>query len=148
MNQKLLFAIAVMLGMTQFQSVIHAQALSSDTVWVYYLGGQSNMDGHGYTKELQERNHEVWIFLGNPVSDDLPDGGLGLWEPLMPGHGAGFSSDGKSNELSARFGIELSLARCLQELYTSSVTDRLSHLAGRDHPVQALRKKLTECYVS
>jgi len=78
------------------------------------------MDGYGYSKdlsqELQTENEDVWIFHGNPVSDDLPHGGLGLWAPLRPGHGAGFSSDGQSNQLSDRFGLELTLARRLQEL--------------------------------
>jgi len=120
MIQKSLFAIAFVLCMMLFPFASLAQDLPSDTVRVFYLGGQSNMDGYGYNKdlpnELLNTNEEVWIFHGNPVSDDLPGGGLGLWAPLMPGHGAGFSSDGKSNELSDRFGIELTLARRLQEL--------------------------------
>ena len=120
MNQKFLFAIAVMLCLPHLQSLAIAQKVSSDTVRVFYLGGQSNMDGYGYNKDLPEellnKNEEVWIFHGNPVGDDLSDGGLGLWEPLMPGHGAGFSSDGRSNLLSERFGPELTLAKRLQEL--------------------------------
>jgi len=99
---------------------LKAQNLSSDTVKVYYLGGQSNMDGFGYSKDLPESlskiNRDIWIFHGNPVGDDLPQGGLGIWEALQPGHGAGFHSDGKSNTLSDRFGIELSMAKRLQEL--------------------------------
>jgi hypothetical protein len=120
MTQKFLFAMALMLCMAQLPLVSLAQNVSSDTVRVFYLGGQSNMDGYGYNKDLPEEllntNEEVWIFHGNPVSDDLPDGGLGIWEPLMPGHGVGFSSDGKSNKLSNRFGVELTLAKHLQEL--------------------------------
>lgn len=120
MIQKSLFAIALVLCFVLFPSVSQAQDVPSDTVRVFYLGGQSNMDGYGYNKDLPDellnKSEEVWIFHGNPVSDDLPGGGLGLWEPLMPGHGTGFSSDGKSNELSDRFGIELTLARRLQEL--------------------------------
>ncbi|TFH26518.1 MAG: hypothetical protein E4H10_06790 [Bacteroidia bacterium] len=106
--------------MAQWPLVSLAQNVSSDTVRVFYLGGQSNMDGYGYNKdlpkELLNKNEEVWIFHGNPVGDDLPDGGLGLWAPLLPGHGAGFSSDGHSNQLSDRFGVELTLAQRLQEL--------------------------------
>jgi hypothetical protein len=102
-------------------SLTHAQEITSDTVRVFYLGGQSNMDGFGYNKDLpetlQKANNEVWIFHGNPVGDDIPKGGLGLWEALIPGHGAGFSSDASSNQLSNRFGVELSLAQRLQELY-------------------------------
>jgi len=98
-----------------------AQDLRSDSVRVYYLGGQSNMDGFGYNKDLPESlshpNKDIWIFHGNPVGDDLPMGGLGIWEPLQVGHGTGFQSDGSSNTYSDRFGVELSLAHSLQELY-------------------------------
>jgi len=118
MKNKLLFAISVMLCLPHFQLLAIAQKVSSDTVRVFYLGGQSNMDGYGYNKDLPEellnKNEDVWIFHGNPVGDDLSDGALGLWEPLMPGHGAGFSSDGHSNLLSERFGPELTLAKRLQ----------------------------------
>lgn len=120
MIKKYLFPMTFALCLVQFPLISPAQDLPSDTVRVFYLGGQSNMDGFGYNKdlpkELLNENEDVWIFHGNPVSDDLPDGGLGLWAPLMPGHGTGFSSDGKSNELSDRFGIELTLARRLQDL--------------------------------
>ena len=120
MKQKLLYAIAFMMFMPLFQAVTRAQKVQSDTVRVFYLGGQSNMDGYGYNKdlpkELQKINEDVWIYHGNPVGDDFPDGGLGLWKPLMPGHGVGFSSDGNSNRLSERFGAELTLAKRLQEL--------------------------------
>lgn len=100
---------------------LHAQDRGSDTIRVYYLGGQSNMDGFGYNKDLprslSQTNKDVWIFHGNPVGDDLPDGGLGIWAPLQMGHGTGFQSDGTSNTYSDRFGVELSLANSLQELY-------------------------------
>jgi hypothetical protein len=106
----------------QWYSVtLYAQNDGPDTVRVYYLGGQSNMDGHGYNRDLPESLSEisktVWIFHGNPAGDDLPGGGLGLWEPMQPGHGAGFTSDGINNNHSDRFGVELSLAARLQELY-------------------------------
>ena len=75
---KRLFTIAVFL--TSF--VLQAQVTESDTIRVYYLGGQSNMNGYGYTSELPESlrgvNEQIWIFHGNPVGDDLADGGLGL----------------------------------------------------------------------
>jgi hypothetical protein len=120
MIRKSLFTMALVPGLALFPLISLAQDLPSDTVRVFYLGGQSNMDGFGYNKdlpkELLNKDEDVWIFHGNPVSDDIPDGGLGLWAPLMPGHGTGFSSDGKSNELSDRFGIELTLAKRLKEL--------------------------------
>lgn len=104
-----------------YSTSISAQNSDSDTVRVYYLGGQSNMDGFGYNKDLPEslkqKNDDVWIFHGNPVGDDLTGGGLGIWEVLQAGHGTGFKSDGGSNTLSDRFGVELSMASRLQELY-------------------------------
>ena len=125
MNKRTSFCSRVVLVVSAFALVfstsINAQILGSDTVRVYYLGGQSNMDGYGYNKDLPKPlgkiNDDVWIFHGNPVGDDLPHGGLGIWEALKPGHGAGFQSDGISNKLSDRFGIELSMASRLQELY-------------------------------
>lgn len=79
------------------------------------------MDGHGYNiqlpKSLKSTFKGVWIFHGNPVLDGEETGGLGVWEELKPGHGKGFSSDSKQNNLSNRFGIELSFAKKIQELY-------------------------------
>ena len=92
-----------------------------DTIRVFYLGGQSNMQGYGYVKELPDSlnkiNKNVFIYQGNPVGDNDVTGGLGKWDVLQPGNGTGFASDGKNNTLSDRFGIELSFAKKLQELY-------------------------------
>jgi len=87
---------------------------------LYYLGGQSNMDGYGYVRELPEGLNApvdgVIIFHGNTAPDGAPEDGRGVWAVLRPGHGVGFKSDGKSNTYSERFGVELSLARRLREL--------------------------------
>jgi hypothetical protein len=92
-----------------------------DSIKVFYLGGQSNMEGFGYVKglpaNLNKINKNVFIYQGNPTVDNDETGGLGKWDLLQPGHGTGFSSDGKTNKLSDRFGVELSLAQKLQELY-------------------------------
>ena len=91
-----------------------------DSIRVFYLGGQSNMEGFGYVKGLPDslkKNKNVFIYQGNPVGDNDKTGGLGKWDLLQAGHGTGFSSDGKTNVLSDRFGVELSLAKRLQELY-------------------------------
>ena len=92
-----------------------------DSIKVFYLGGQSNMEGFGYVKNLpdslKKKNKDFFIYKGNPVGDNDASGGLGKWDVLQPGHGTGFSSDGKINILSERFGVELSLAKKLQELY-------------------------------
>lgn len=87
---------------------------------LYYLGGQSNMDGYGYVDELPDALRApvegVMIYTGLTALDDDPGGGLGLWEPLRPGHGTGFKSDGQENVPSDRFGPELSFARTMREL--------------------------------
>ena len=87
---------------------------------LYYLGGQSNMDGYGYVKELpsdcQTPVTGVMIFHGNTAPDGVPADGRGVWEELRPGHGVGFASDGKTNSYSNRFGVELTFARRLREL--------------------------------
>ncbi|MBX9808523.1 MAG: sialate O-acetylesterase, partial [Flavobacteriaceae bacterium] len=95
--------------------------IKKDSIKVFYLGGQSNMEGFGYVKNLpdslKKKSKDFFIYQGNPVVDNDKSGGLGKWDLLQPGHGTGFSSDGKTNLLSDRFGVELSLAQKLQELY-------------------------------
>lgn len=95
--------------------------IKKDSIKVFYLGGQSNMEGFGYVKNLpdslKKKSKDFYIYQGNPVVDNDKSGGLGKWDLLQPGHGTGFSSDGKTNLLSDRFGVELSLAQKLQELY-------------------------------
>lgn len=90
-----------------------------ETVKVFYLGGQSNMDGHGYNTDLPNDLRsfdDVYIFHGNSANDGEP-GGDGIWEVLKPGHGTGHQSSADSNQLSERFGVELSFAAKMQELY-------------------------------
>lgn len=93
----------------------------ADTFRVYFLGGQSNMDGYGYSKELPKHINktfdDVWIFHGNPAPDEDSSGGEGSWQQLRPGHGTGFSANKEVNKWSDRFGIELSFAHQLQQLY-------------------------------
>lgn len=97
-------------------SVQHAPT----TYKVYFLGGQSNMDGYGYVTELpdslRQAQRGVMIFHGNPAPDGGAVDGRGVWAVLRPGHGVGFSSDGVTNTYSERFGVELSFARRLAEL--------------------------------
>ncbi len=92
-----------------------------DTIHVFYLGGQSNMEGFGKTSELpdalRKKFNNAYIFHGNPAGDGDPTGGLGTWEALQPGHGTGFASDGKTNKRADRFGIELTFISRLQELF-------------------------------
>ncbi len=108
-----LLAVGVIAGL--------AGTASATDYQVYYLGGQSNMDGFGYNSELSEELNQpmdgVPIFHGNPMPDATPVDGRGTWTTLRPGHGWGFSSDGETNTYSDRFGVELTLAQRLRELY-------------------------------
>ncbi len=87
---------------------------------IYFLGGQSNMDGIGNISELSdeliEPFNEIYIFHGNSTPDGAQAAGRGIWSPLQPGHGFGFSSDGEHNYLSDTFGLELSFAARMQTL--------------------------------
>lgn len=87
------------------------------TYKVYYLGGQSNMDGLGRVDELPEglaeKVAQVPIFHGDPADDGAEDGGVGFWQPLRPGHGAGYRSDLDSADHTERFGPELSFAAAM-----------------------------------
>ena len=90
------------------------------TYKLYYLGGQSNMDGYGFNKDLPDDEKQpakgVMIFHGNTVADAQPVNGRGIWATLQPGHGVGFQFDGKTNKYSNRFGLELTFARKLRQL--------------------------------
>ena len=104
------------------------QAIHTDTAaepWhVYFLGGQSNMDGYGFVNELPaELNRTIdgaMIFTGNVANDNDTSGGVGIWEPLQPGHGTGFTSDGEANAHSDRFGPELAFGATLRTLQPES----------------------------
>ena len=89
--------------------------------FVYYLGGQSNMDGYGYVDKLPEDLakplNDVMIFHGNTSRDNEPVDGKGLWSYLKPGHGVGFSSDGRENKYSNRFGVELTFAATIKKQF-------------------------------
>ncbi len=78
---------------------------------LYYLGGQSNMEGFGYNEQLPESAavipDDVMIYTGQLALDNETHGGIGIWAPLQPGFGTGFRTDGKTNQLSDRFGPEL-----------------------------------------
>ncbi|MEZ6059975.1 MAG: sialate O-acetylesterase [Planctomycetaceae bacterium] len=88
---------------------------------VYYLGGQSNMDGFGYVEELPEELRQpvddVPIFHGNMAADDTAVDGRGVWATVRPGHGTGFTSDGKANNYSNRFGVEVTFAHELKKQF-------------------------------
>ncbi len=95
--------------------------ISAKKYIVFYLGGQSNMDGYGYVKDLPKSLNQpvngVYIFHGNSTQDTFNVGGEGVWEVLKPGHGANHSSSFEGNNLSDRFGIELTFATEMQKFF-------------------------------
>ena len=111
-----------------------SQQSEVDSIRVFYLGGQSNMEGFGYNSELPDSLNtvfeNVWIFQGNSGGDSKNNGGVGKWERLRPGHGTGFNSDGNSNNLSSRFGVEISFAKRLQELYPNEKIAIIKYCKG------------------
>jgi hypothetical protein len=100
--------------------LIGTSAACATTYKVYYLGGQSNMDGLGRFEELPASLNapvdDVMIYHGSTAPDGVAPGGRGVWAELRPGHGVDFRSDGESNQYGARFGVELSFARRLREI--------------------------------
>ena len=98
MKQKVIILLVIGL----LPTLVMSQEKEKDTIKVFYLGGQSNMEGFGYNAELPENlNQEfknVWIFHGNPVPDENPTGGQGKWDTLKPGHGIGFSGYKNKNK--------------------------------------------------
>ena len=117
------FAFSVLLVLSLLNPPVQATDYK-----LYYLGGQSNMDGFGYVRDLKRPDAEpvkgVMIFHGNQGLDkNTVLDGRGLWTELKPGNGTGFKSDGTTNTLSDRFGVELSFGRRMQEL------DPDSHIA-------------------
>lgn len=108
-----------LVGILLASIIVAAPVLAKDYL-VYYLGGQSNMDGYGYVAELPQGLKApvpgVMIFHGNTAPDDTLVDGRGIWTELRPGHGVGFTSDGTTNSYSERFGVELTFARTIQRL--------------------------------
>lgn len=107
-------------------------SFAQEKVKVFFLGGQSNMEGFGYNKDLPDSLTEfnnVYIFHGNTAGDGA-DGGKGIWEALKPGHGRDFSSTEKKNKLSDRFGLELSFAAKMQQLYPGEKIALIKYAKG------------------
>lgn len=96
-------------------------SLSAKKYKVFFLGGQSNMDGYGYVRELpielKQPVEGVYIFHGNSTPDGGETGGQGVWDVLKPGHGNGHSSTMSKNNLSDRFGVELTFACEMRRLF-------------------------------
>ncbi|MCK5148131.1 hypothetical protein KAR48_15355 [bacterium] len=101
---------------------------------LYFLGGQSNMEGYGYVSELPAELSSdqagVMIFHGNIGSDNTTVDGRGLWHMLRPGHGTGFSTDGKVNHYSERFGVELTFAKAMRASHSDQPVAIIKYAKG------------------
>lgn len=104
------------------------------TYKLYYLGGQSNMEGFGFSDELPpsawQPSPNAMIYVGQMALDNETHGGVGLWQPLQPGFGTGFKSDGTVNELSNRFGPELFFGQTMEERSGSSKIAIIKYALG------------------
>ncbi|MEO0575556.1 MAG: sialate O-acetylesterase [Pseudomonadota bacterium] len=91
---------------------------------LYYLGGQSNMDGFGYNSELpdvyQGELDRVVIYRGQSEPDQSALGGAGHWQVLQPGFGFEFATDGVASSLSNRFGPEVTFGHRIAALNPQS----------------------------
>lgn len=97
---------------------------------LFLLAGQSNMEGMGWVHDLPsrmlKRRQEVPIYHPNRRKDHEPPDRLGSWQPLAPGHGAGYHQSRRlmlpdvfgrdKPHLSDRFGLELTFADHLHHL--------------------------------
>lgn len=109
------------------------QVTTADEYLTFFLGGQSNMDGYGYVNELPDElkiQQDVMIFHGNGVFANQPDGGVGVWTKLKPGHGTGFSSNGTVNNYSNRFGSELSFAATISKQFPGKKIAIIKYAVG------------------
>jgi hypothetical protein len=118
---QVLTIIMMLMGGLLFSSPLPASESGSGMTYrVYFLGGQSNMEGFGYSSELPAEwlgpVDKVRIFTGQMKEDNQPGGGVGSWQPLQPGFGTGFITDGETQTLSGRFGPELAFGKRLSDL--------------------------------
>ena len=115
-------------------SITQSQTPEKEVFCLFFLGGQSNMEGHGLNAELTDSlntiDEQVWVFHGHPTGDENPKGGLGKWDNLKPGNGAGFTSDAVRNKLSHKFGPELSFGKKMQELYPNQKIAIIKYAKG------------------
>lgn len=82
-----------------------------NTYHVYFLGGQSNMEGYGRVGHLRgehaQTHDAIRIFTGNPQGDNGENGGHGRWTALRPGFGQKFSASSERVKRSRYFGPEI-----------------------------------------
>ena len=111
-----------------------AAGVSAKTYPVYFLGGQSNMEGYGYSKALEpllrDPADNIYMFTGTPADDDDRRGGLGVWAPLQPGTGTGFKSNGRVSLYSDRFGPEVAFGHKIYSLAENKPVALIKYAKG------------------
>ncbi|MFA0964426.1 sialate O-acetylesterase [Roseivirga sp. BDSF3-8] len=112
--------LAFTLGTSCQSSEANQEQKKGTTYHLYFAGGQSNMEGYGYTQDLPEEYRDpqpnVIIYNGTPLPDDNAVSGNDKWMPLAPGLGVGYKATKDSVQLSDRFGPELSFGKRMAEL--------------------------------
>lgn len=100
------------------------QYKAKDSIKVFFLGGQSNMVGRGLNKDLpvslNKTFPKVFIFNGNSSKKKIKGEEFAKWGNLKPGHGAGLKA----------FGVELSFAKKLRELYPNEKIALIKYARG------------------
>ncbi len=88
---------------------------------LFYLGGQSNMEGFGRVAEIPESLRgpvdDVYIYHTQSTHDRKNFPSETVWQMLEPGHGTEYRANGDNIQLSSRFGVEVSFAARMKELY-------------------------------
>lgn len=133
MNRKVIITALFLVFMICLGNTALAQN-HPDTLLLFFLGGQSNMEGHGSNKDLPDSlrstQQNVWIFNGKLVDDGEKGGGAGIWEPLRPGHGYGFKTDGSENSPGEKFGPELTFAHRLSQFHPGKKIALIKYAKG------------------
>lgn len=115
------FLVFLLISLFTGSTVLFAQKIEKDSFRLFFLGGQSNMEGHGLNAELPDslrgQIENVWIYQGSPTGDDNPKGGLGKWDNLRSGNGAGITTDGVGIQYAHKFGPELSFGKKIAAMY-------------------------------
>lgn len=100
--------------------IMTASIARGDEFDLYFLGGQSNMEGFGTAAELPPEDtgpvDGVYIFHAAASPDQHVFNAASKWQILAPGHGTGFTAPGGEPTLSDRFGPELSFGKELRQL--------------------------------
>ncbi len=116
MNPVRLLAIAV-----AFSTFLAASNLRAEEFLLFYLGGQSNMEGFGTVAELPQKINRpvenVYIYHTQSTHDRKEFPSKTVWQVLKPGHGTDYRAEGEDIHLSPRFGAELSFALEMKKLY-------------------------------